>query len=235
MTQPAPQDCPHSNRVATAYCGSYFVKCAACGSTLITIPWFSAGPLLKGQLAVVRMESPNRDKVAEGPAEQLCPHIPEMLTHNERLELVGEHAVIPLSSLGDIKNNPLEVQKAYFSKLVDESPRDETLVFALAQVLREMGDDAAAVQRYDEGVAVANQNRFRRFPLYALPSLVAAAALWYFSFAPWLAVLVGLVGPTVWFLIYRNRQRWLPIVGFSQRAKIAARVDMVAALARAPK
>lgn len=231
MSEAAPHDCPHTERFATALCGSYFVQCSACKETLITIPWFSAESLLKGDLTVLRAESKDREKVAEGPAEVLVPHIREMLLYNERLALIGPHAVIAESQLGDIRNNSLEVQRSYFSELVSEHPRDETLPFALAQVLHELGNDPQANTCYDMAVAVAKRNWLRKLPLFLLPSLVAAFILWQQSFSPWWAIAAACVGPVFWCLIFRNRRRWLPIVGFMQRAEIAAKTDMRAALA----
>lgn len=230
MTSAPGTDCKHTERVAELHCGSYFVKCALCQETLITIPWFSAETLLAGNLTVHRTESPEREKVAEGPAEHLIPHIRHILMCYERLALTGPHAVINETQLGDIKNNSLTVQRDYFSHVVSVNPRDEFAPFALAQVLRELGDLQQADAHYDAGLAAANANWLRKLPLFALPSIVLAAILWQQSFAPWLCAIIGVVGPAMWLLIRRNRRRWLPMVGFAERAETAAKVDMAAAL-----
>jgi hypothetical protein len=230
MTTGTEADCQHTERVAELLCGSYFVKCARCNDTLITIPWFSAETLLKGTLTVNRTETPEREKVAEGPAEHLVPHIRQILMYNERLALTGPHAVIAEEQLGDIKNNSLTVQRNYFSRVVSENPRDESAPFALAQVLRELGDEQKANAHYDAGIATANVNWLRKLPIFALPSMIVAAIMWQQSITPWLCAIVGLLGPAVWLFIRRNRQRWLPIVGFAQRAETAAKVDMAATL-----
>ena len=230
MTIATDTACPHTERAAELLCGSYFVKCASCDSTLITIPWFSAETLLKGNLTVNRTECPGHEKVAEGPAEQLVPHIRQFLMYNERLALTGPHAVIKESQLGAIKNNSLAVQRDYFSKVAAANPRDETAPFSLAQVLRELGDEQTANTHYDAGIAAANANWLRKLPVFILPSVIVAAIMWQQSVAPWLCVIVGVLGPVAWLFIRRNRQRWLPIVGFTQRAETAAKVDMAAAL-----
>ena len=222
--------CQHTERVAELLCGSYFVKCAKCNDTLITIPWFSAEGILKGNLIVNRTETPERETVAEGPAEQLVPHIRQFLMYNERLALSGPHAVITETQLGDIKNNSLAIQRSYFSQVIAENPCDETAPFSLAQVMRELGDQQKANTYYDAGIAAGNANWLRKLPAFILPSVIAAAIMWQQAVAPWLCVIVGLVGPSLWLYIRRNRQRWLPMVGFAQRAETAGKVDMAAAL-----
>lgn len=226
-----PNTCSHSKRTATIQCGSYFVHCDDCAQTLITIPWFSAELLLKGNLKVFRAALPESDAVAEGSAELLVPHIRRVLACNEALRLAGEHAVIREDQLGNIKNNPLEIQKEYFTKLIKQNPNDETAPFALAQVIRELGSHEEADRWYDDGIARGKRNWFRKLPWFLVPTVAATALLLQQGFTPWLAAPVGLAGPALWLIIYRNRQRWLPLIGFSQRAETAARVDMAAAMA----
>lgn len=231
MTTDTPADCPHDVRNAQLYCGSYFVVCAACRRTLITIPWFSAAPLLSGSLKLARLESPQRETIAEGPAASLIPHVPQILMCGERLALTGEQAVINESQLGDIKNNSLEIQRDYFSRVVAANPRDEFAPFALAQVLRELGDHQQANATYDAAIDAANANWLLKLPAFALPSLVIAAVLWQQAFTPWLVGIVALLGPAFWLVIRRNRHRGLPSVGFAHRAATAAQIDMQAQLA----
>lgn len=222
-------NCEHSDRFATLLCGSYFVQCAACDTTLITIPWFSVEPLLNGHLTLTRTEG-DREKVAEGPAEQLIPHIPQILACNERLVLTGSHAVVAEEQLGSINNNPLETQQLYFAKLIQEDPRDDSIPFALAQVLMELGEHEDANKCYDKALALGKQNWYRKLPLFLLPSVIVAVLLWKQQFTPLLIGIVAAIGPLLWLMIFRNRQHWLPIVGFGQRAEIAAQIDMMAAL-----
>jgi len=199
---------------------------------LVTIPWFYAEPLLKGNLIVTRAEGIERERLAEGPAEHLVPHIRGMLMYNERLELTGPQAVIHESELGDLRNNPLEVQRDYFAKIIEENPRDDTMPFALAQVLRELGNKDEADNCYDRGISVGKRNWYRKLPFFLLPSVVAAPILWLLSFAPWLGIVVAVLGLGLWMYIFRNRQHWLPIVGMARRAEAAAHIDMAAALAQ---
>lgn len=231
MTTDAPADCPHDVRNAELYCGSYFVVCAACGRTLITIPWFSAEPLLKGDLTLTRLESPRRETIAEGPAHMLAHQIPQILMCGERLALSGEQAVINELQLGDIKNNSLEIQRDYFSRVVAANPHDECAPFALAQVLRELGDHQHANETYDAAIDAANAKWLRKLPVFALPSLAIAAVLWQQAVTLWLVGIVALMGPALWLVIRRNRHRELPSIGFAHRAATAAQVDMQAKLA----
>jgi hypothetical protein len=159
------------------------------------------------------------------------PHIRQILTFSEPLRLVGDHAVLDAGQLGNIQNNPLATQRDYFARLCAADPADETLPFALAQVLREMGSEEEANRRYDQGIATVKRNWCWKSPWFFVPSLAGAAALWQQGFAPWLVGVVGLVGPLLWYRIYGNRLRWIPYVGFSQRAETAGKVDMAGALA----
>jgi hypothetical protein len=224
-------DCPHSERVAELFGHSYFVKCATCNDTLITIPWYSAETLLTGTLTVNRTESPGREKVAEGPAEHLVPHIGPLVV-SERLALTGQNAVINETQLGEIQNNSLTLQRDFFFRVVAENPRDETLPFALAQVLWEMGDKAAAKACYDAATATANARWFRRLPFFLLPTIIIAPVMWQLSIALWPAAFVGFAGIAFWLHIRRNRQRSLPEIGYWQRAEITANVDIAAELSR---
>ena len=230
MTTTTHTNCQHSERFAELYCGSYFVNCNNCKETLITIPFNSAESLLKGHLIVSRTESPNREKVAEGPAEHLVPHIRQLLMHNERLSLSGSNAVISVSLLGYIKNNSLQIQLEYFTRALAENPHDESVPFSLAQILRELGEDQKANEYYDAGIKTANTKWLRKLPFFTLPSIIVAMVMWQQSIAPWLAIVVALTGPVVWFFIRHNRQRWLPIVGFDLRSETAAKIDMKATL-----
>lgn len=222
-------NCEHSDRVASLFCGSYFVQCPACGATLITIPWFSAEQILKGRLTVNRTEG-DREKIAEGPAEQLFPYIRQLLASNVRLALTGPYAVVAHDQLGDIKNNPLETQRLYFERLAAEDPRDDSIPFALAQVLMELGEHETANACYDKALAMGKRNWYRKLPFFGIPSAVIGVILWQQQFALWLVGIASVLGPAIWLMIFRNRQRWLPIVGFGQRAETAAQIDMASAL-----
>jgi len=232
MTTVKDTDCQHAQRVAEIFCGSYFVKCDLCNDTLITIPWFAAETLLRGRLRVNRLESPQREEVAKGAAKKLFPHIRQLLMYQERLALSGPQAVIDEAQLVDIKNNPLAVQQDYFSTAAAANPRDETSLFSLAQVVRELGDEEKANAYFDAGIALANANWLRKLPLFALPSIIVAGIMWLLSLPLWLCAIVTLVGPAVWGYIRRNRKHWLPVVGFHMRAETAAGVDMAAVLSK---
>lgn len=193
------------------------------------VPWFSVRPLLRGELQLVRPEAPESPPLASGPPASLLDQLD--LRRSDELLIEGDDAVIDAEQLGDVKSNPLEIQKVYFGALVVENPTDDTLPFTYAQVLRELGEDREAEHWYDRGTALARSNWYRRLPLFLLPSLAAAFLLWHFSF-PILSALAGLTGPALWLYIYRNRRHWLPIVGFWRRAEIAANVDMADVLSK---
>lgn len=222
-------NCEHTDRFATLVCGSYFVQCTACHATLITIPWYSVESLLRGQLTLSRTEG-NRETLAEGPAEQLIPHIRQILACNERLALTGPYAVVTEDQLGSINNNPLEIQFLYYTELIREHPRDDSIPFALAQVLMELGEHEEAHRCYDKALALGKRNWYRKLSVFLLPSVIVAVVLWQQQFLPWLVGIVAAIGLLLWFMIFRNRQRWLPIAGFDQRAITAAQINMAEAL-----
>jgi hypothetical protein len=187
--------------------------------------------LLSGELAVIRVESAKRETLAEGPAERVTPQIKDILMCGERMLLTGPNAVLEASQLGEVQNNPLEVQREYFAHLVAINPGYDSLPFALAQVLRELGHNVEPQLFYDAALATANRNWLRKLPFYVLPALAMEVFLWNQGYPPWAAVVVGVIGAGLWFQIHRNRQRWLPIRGFLERADAAAKVDMRAAMA----
>lgn len=212
-------------------CGSYFVRCRSCGVNLLTIPWFSAERIFRGHLQVFRADSPKKELIAEGPADELVPYIRRYLQFNETLGLNGESAIITRDQLGSIQNNPLHIQRQFFSNLCTRNNSDESMPFALAQVVCEMGNQEEANKIFDNAIAKANRNWNRRLPLFAIASIGLSLILLWLQFSLWIVGLVGSVGPIAWWLIRRNRQHWVPAVGFMQRAEIAANTNMAEALA----
>lgn len=127
----------------------------------------------------------------------------------------------------------LEMQKDYFELALQGNPADETVRFALAQVLKEMGREAEANRFYDDGIVNLDRLWFPKLIAFAAISIVIAVCLYLFV-VPWLwlAIPVALAGPVAWGFIRRNRHKWMPQVGFSQRANTLENVDIPGELRR---
>ncbi len=126
----------------------------------------------------------------------------------------------------------LELQKDYFELALQTNPADETVRFALAQVLKEMGQEVEANRCYDEGIAHVNRLWLPKLFVFGYVSVVIAACLYLFVHWLWLAILVALAGPTAWAIMRRNRHKWMPQIGFGQRAETLKKVDISAELRR---
>lgn len=127
----------------------------------------------------------------------------------------------------------LEMQKDYFEVALQQDPADETVRFALAQVLKEMDLEAEANRLYDEGIAHLDRLWFPKLISFAAISVGIAVCLYLFV-VPWLwlAIPVALAGPVMWGVIRRNRRQWMPQVGFSQRASTLENADIPGELRR---
>lgn len=130
--------------------------------------------------------------------------------------------------------NSLEVQRIYFELVLRANPHDETIRFALAQVLKELGEEHAADACYDQGIAWANRQWLPRLFLFSAVTGLVSAGLWLAGVRwAWALVVIAMLGPLAWWLIRRNRQHYLPQVGFMQRAQADQEVDMAAEIERA--
>jgi len=127
----------------------------------------------------------------------------------------------------------LELQKDYFELTLQTNPTHETLRFALAQVLKEMGQEVEANRLYDEGIAHLNRLWFPKLLAFGFISVLIAVCLYLFVVQRlWLAIPVALAGPVLWARIRHNRHEWMPQIGFGQRAGTLENVDIPGELRR---
>lgn len=125
----------------------------------------------------------------------------------------------------------LELQKEYFELVLRMDPAHETIRFSLAQVLKEMGQEVEANRFYEEGIAHVNRLWFPKLFIFGYVSVVIAACFYVFVVPwVWLSILVVLAGPAAWGFIRRNRHKWMPQIGFEQRAETLKYVDIVGEL-----
>jgi hypothetical protein len=132
-----------------------------------------------------------------------------------------------------MKKNDLNTQKEYFELFAQENPTNEAILFALAQVLRELGREEEANRTYDRGIALLDRLWLPRLFTFGGLSGGLALVLWVLSVRwLWILVPVALLGPALWVWVRRNRHYWLPQAGFSMRQQTVERVDLAGELLR---
>ena len=130
-------------------------------------------------------------------------------------------------------NHSLELQREYFKLALRIEPASETVRFALARVLKDLGQDEEAARMFDEGIRHANSVWFPRLFAFTGVSVIVALLGWVAGLrSPWLIAPLAALGPLLWLLIHHNRQKSLPSIGYWERENLVESLNMAEEIER---